>query len=702
MQLITRNTLIAKLWCVILFCAANAFAGVSVYSPTDGSTTSTHVHVTAAATPASTAYHITAMKIYLDYQAAYTVFSNKIDTYLTVGVGSHYLVVLAWDSANTQYTSKLHFTAASTAPVGITLSPSSSALQVSATQQFAATVSGTTNTGVIWKVAGVQDGNTTVGTISSSGLYTAPASVPSPSTVAVTATSAADSSKSATANVSISAAPVPVKVGISPASSTVQAGKTQQFTATVTGCTNTGVIWSVAGVQGGNATVGTISTSGLYQAPANVPSTNPVAVTARSSYDSTALANASVTIAVSTVAPAPSGSGVPAAFFSMTMGHLLDYNEPWPTVPVGGIRLWDTGTAWSALEPSRGSFSWAKLDTWFNQAQSHNVDINYVFGHTPSWAAASCSGNAPDACPPANITDWDNFVRALVTHASGRIKYYELWNEFNDHTATGFWSGTIYQMATMAQHAYSIIKSLDPNAIVLAPSTTGSGGWAPNYLECYLKPAGQACPSSAYLSSSEMTGAGGGQYADGITFHSYVGSTAETVAQSIDYYRTAMKNAGVSGKPVFDTEGSWGTTTSLPNDDAKVAYIARTHLVQYSKGVARFWWYAWDNSVWGTLWSQTTGITPEGVAYGETAKWMTAATLSSACTNNGGIWTCGFTRSNNYQALAIWNVNGSSTYTPAIQYMQWRDLAGGRHAISPGSTVTIGTKPILLETGSAW
>jgi hypothetical protein len=387
----------------------------------------------------------------------------------------------------------------------------------------------------------------------------------------------------------------------------------------------------------------------------------------------------------------------------MTLGHLLDYSEPWPTVPIGGIRLWDTGTAWSTLEPSRGNYTWANLDNWFNEAQSHNVDINYVFGHTPGWAAASCNGRAPDACPPANMNDWDNFVRAMVTHANGRIKYYELWNEFNDHTATGFWSGSIYQMATLAQHAYNIIKSIDPNAIVLAPSATGGGGWAPNYLECFLKPLGQACPSSNYLNSSEKTGAGGGHYVDGIAFHSYVGGPAENVAQSIDLYRTAMKNAGVLGKPLFNTEGSWGQTGSLPNDDAKIAYVARSHLIQYSKGVERFWWYAWDNSLWGTLWKLASGITPAGVAYAEIQKWMIGAALSTACAVDGsGTWTCGFSRSNNYQALAIWNVNGSSTYTAASKYMQWRDLAGGRHTISPGSSVTIGTKPILLETGPAW
>src|SRR5215831_6346803 len=57
-------------------------------------------------------------------------------------------------------------------------------------------------------------------------------------------------------------------VTVSPGSSTVRAGDTQQFTAKVTTAMEQTVTWSVNGVMGGNSTVGTISTSGLYKAPA--------------------------------------------------------------------------------------------------------------------------------------------------------------------------------------------------------------------------------------------------------------------------------------------------------------------------------------------------------------------------------------------------------------------------------------------------
>src|SRR5207249_1687045 len=70
-------------------------------------------------------------------------------------------------------------------------------------QQFTATVTNTNNTAVTWQVNGVPGGNATAGTISSAGLYTAPAVVPSPATVTVRAVSQADATKSASAQVTI-------------------------------------------------------------------------------------------------------------------------------------------------------------------------------------------------------------------------------------------------------------------------------------------------------------------------------------------------------------------------------------------------------------------------------------------------------------------------------------------------------------------
>jgi len=102
------------------------------------------------------------------------------------------------DTSNTAY---LSIVAAPS--IGVSVSPASASVRTKSTRQFTASVQGTTNTAVTWKVNGVTGGNGTVGTVSQTGLYKAPNGVPSPSTVRVSATSVADPAKSATASVTI-------------------------------------------------------------------------------------------------------------------------------------------------------------------------------------------------------------------------------------------------------------------------------------------------------------------------------------------------------------------------------------------------------------------------------------------------------------------------------------------------------------------
>jgi serine protease len=135
-----------------------------------------------------------------------------------------------------------------------------------------------------------------------------------PATVTVGST-AATSSAPATAGTSACltaiAVPSPVTVSVSPLSGSLQAGSgtTQTFTATVGDTLNTQVTWQVNTITGGNATAGTISTAGLYTAPATVPSPATVTVTAISVADSTRSASAMVTITAAAAPPAPSGGG---------------------------------------------------------------------------------------------------------------------------------------------------------------------------------------------------------------------------------------------------------------------------------------------------------------------------------------------------------------------------------------------------------
>jgi hypothetical protein len=212
----------------------------------------------------------------------------------------------------------------------ITILPGSATLFLGQTQQFQAIVAGTSSTSVNWSVNGVAGGNATSGSISIGGLYTAPAILPANGIVTVTAVSAANDQTSASVSVTLED---DVAVSVSPASANVPAAGAQVFMAKVTGTgsPSAAVTWSVNGITGGNATVGTIVASGAngatYTAPAAPPSPPTVTVTATSAADNTKTGSASVTITCMTDSISPASANVSlgqtemfAASFCSTIG----------------------------------------------------------------------------------------------------------------------------------------------------------------------------------------------------------------------------------------------------------------------------------------------------------------------------------------------------------------------------------------------
>lgn len=103
-----------------------------------------------------------------------------------------------------------------------------------------------------------------------------------------------------------------VTVAVSPTSASVALGNTRAFSATVSGSANTGVTWSVNGIAGGSATVGTISGGGLYTAPAAMPSPAPVTIQAAAVANPASVSQATVTLTPPVaVSVAPSAVSVP-------------------------------------------------------------------------------------------------------------------------------------------------------------------------------------------------------------------------------------------------------------------------------------------------------------------------------------------------------------------------------------------------------
>ncbi len=368
---------------------------------------------------------------------------------------------------------------------------------------------------------------------------------------------------------------------------------------------------------------------------------------------------------------------IPSTFFGLHVLHAVNGTTPWPSDQFGTLRLWDSGVDWSEINTSQGYYNWANFDRWMTLAQQNNVQVVYTFGRVPSWA----NGGQGTMVPPTNMQYWDDFVRAVATRSAGHVHYWELWNEPND---LHFYTGDLNTLMTMVQHAYQIIKSVDPTAVILTPSPTWTTTSAYDWMNTWLQ-------------------MGGGNYADIIAFHGYVNTSPEEIYSLAGKMRTVMVNNGQSGKQLWDTEASWSSsgdcTTSICDQDQQAAFLVRHYMLHLSQGVDRYLWYSWDNP-WGTLWSATSGVLKPGIAYGNVYNWLVGASLSQPCTLNNGTWTCTITRANGYQGLVIWNPTATVSYASPTQYRQYRDIYGNTTQIPSNGVISVNFMPLLLETTS--
>lgn len=167
----------------------------------------------------------------------------------------------------------------SSQPVTISLSPSAETVETGNQLKLSVTVGGTYDPYLDWSVNGVAGGNSTIGTVSSTGLYTAPDVVPSDTggsaDVTVTVALRSDPTKSASSTLTIWGLG---SVKVSPSTVTVPAGATQQFTASMPSTFAPNFYWSLTSNPGGSE-VGTIDfLSGLYTAPLLPPMGGAVTV----------------------------------------------------------------------------------------------------------------------------------------------------------------------------------------------------------------------------------------------------------------------------------------------------------------------------------------------------------------------------------------------------------------------------------------
>ncbi len=207
--------------------------------------------------------------------------------------------------------------------VTVIVSPSALTIVVNQQQSFTATVNGASNTNVTWTLT-ISGSNCSpgCGTIDSTTkatiIYTAPATIPSslvqapgstttPPSLILTATSVQNTKKTGTATITLDSG---IRVGITPATATVASGATgftpEQFKFTGSAVNDTAanpLTWLVTQATTLNASAatcspgcGSVDSTGLFIAPATLPTATSVTMLAFDKTDTTRFATATVTL----------------------------------------------------------------------------------------------------------------------------------------------------------------------------------------------------------------------------------------------------------------------------------------------------------------------------------------------------------------------------------------------------------------------
>ena len=268
-------------------------------------------------------------------------------------------------------TASVSVTAAPT--VAVSINPSSATVKTGGTQQFAAAVTGTSNTGITWSASG--------GTVSTNGMYTAPASA---GTYTVKATSTADTTKSASATITATTAAATIAVSpsaLSFSSIGVNSSSTQTLTISNTGGSNLSV--TSATVSGSSFSVSGVTfpiTIGAGQSASLIVKFSP---TATGNFTGTVTIASNATNSVSAVnlsgsATAASTYQLSASPTSVSFGSIVEGSSATKT-----ITLSNTGTAAVSISAANFtgmgfSLSGVSLPLTVAAGKTQNVTISFA------------------------------------------------------------------------------------------------------------------------------------------------------------------------------------------------------------------------------------------------------------------------------------------------------------------------------------
>lgn len=115
--------------------------------------------------------------------------------------------------------------------------------------------------------------------------------------------------------------------------------------------------------------------------------------------------------------------------------------------------------------------AWAKYDNIVALAEAHDIKIIARLGNPPAWTRA-LTDTIGTTAPPDNFADFGDFVAAVAGRYREQLDYYQIWNEPNGNEEWGLQDVDPEAYTRLLCLAYDRIKTVDPEAVILAGALT--------------------------------------------------------------------------------------------------------------------------------------------------------------------------------------------------------------------------------------
>ena len=125
-----------------------------------------------------------------------------------------------------------------------------------------------------------------------------------------------------------------------------------------------------------------------------------------------------------------------------------------------GIKWTREDFIWDIIEPEPGKFNFDFYDNIVNTSLNYGISVYGILCYWASWT---------EPYSMKGIEDFVRYTEATVNHFKDRVKHWEIYNEPNIF----FWQGPKELYPELVKRCYEVIKKADPEAHVLAISTSG-------------------------------------------------------------------------------------------------------------------------------------------------------------------------------------------------------------------------------------